>query len=129
MLDRRTRNARTCSRSLRSNLTAITLVVTLFAPASLCAQELRHWEGFAGFSYAHANLAGQSTLFLPRTQNYYGIHLATTFNPKTYLRLRLFDFAVQMGPTSNPEPRGMSADIRTFQMLLGPEFVLRSLRT
>lgn len=129
ILDRPTRNARTCSLSLRSNLTAITLAVSLFAASSLCAQELRHWEGFGGFSYAHANLGEQSTLFLPRTQNYYGIHLATTFNPNRYMRLRLFDFAVQMGPTSNPEPPGLTADIRTFQMLLGPEFVLRSRRT
>lgn len=89
------------------------------------AQEFPRWELFGGFSYAHVNLGQQSTTFLPTGQNYYGMHLNGSFNPRNYLRIILCDFSVQMGSTSTkliPE----HADLRTSQVLFGPEFIRRS---
>ena len=86
------------------------------------------WEAFTGFSYAHVNLGRETALFQPTDQNYYGMHVNASFNFRSYLRVLLCDFSVQMGGTTiNVAPE--HADVRTSQVLFGPEFVRRSGKT
>lgn len=88
-------------------------------------QQYPRWEAFTGFSYAHVNLGAEAAIFQPTDRNYYGIHLNGSFNPRSYFRILLCDFSVQMGGTTikiAPE----QADVRTSQVLFGPEFVRRS---
>lgn len=88
-------------------------------------QEYPRWEGFTGFSYAHVNFGPEAAVFQPTDQNYYGMHLNGSFNPRSYLRILLCDFSVQLGGTTiNVAPE--HADVRTSQILFGPEFVRRS---
>jgi hypothetical protein len=89
------------------------------------AQQYPRWETFTGFSYAHVNLGQQTATFQPTDKNYYGLEVNGSFNPRSYLRIILCDFSVQMGgTTTNATP--LRADVRTSQVLFGPEFVRRS---
>ncbi|HXJ90979.1 MAG TPA: hypothetical protein VMS18_29495 [Candidatus Binatia bacterium] len=88
-------------------------------------QEYPRWELFTGFSYAHVNLGPEVAVFQPTDQNYYGMHVNGSFNPRSYLRILLCDFSVQIGGTTvNVTPE--HADVRTSQILFGPEFIRRS---
>lgn len=105
------------------------LLLFFFILAGTClrsyGQQYPRWEVFTGFSYAHVNLGPEAAIFQPTDQNYYGMHLNGSFNPRSYLRIVLCDFSVQMGGTAikiAPE----HADVRTSQVLFGPEFVQRS---
>lgn len=92
------------------------------------SQQYPKWEGFTGFSYAHVNLGPDTVLFQPTDHNYYGMHVNGSFNPRKYLRILLCDFSVQLGGTTvNVAPE--HADVRTSQVLFGPEFVWRSGKT
>jgi hypothetical protein len=89
------------------------------------AQQYPRWEAFTGFSYAHVNLGQQTSTFQPTDKNYYGLEVNGSFNPRSYLRIILCDFSVQTGgTTTNATP--LRADVRTSQVLFGPEFVRRS---
>jgi hypothetical protein len=56
------------------------------------------------------------------------LHINGSFNPRSYLRIILCDFAVQGGgTTTNVSP--LRADVRTSQVLFGPEFVRRANRS
>jgi hypothetical protein len=56
------------------------------------------------------------------------MHVNASFNPKSYVRVLMCDFSVQLGGTSiNLSPE--HADVRTSQILFGPEFVWRSEKT
>lgn len=88
-------------------------------------QQYPRWELFTGFSYAHVNLGPEAQIFQPTDQNYYGMHVNGSFNPRSYFRILLCDFSVQTGGTHiNVAPE--HADVRTSQVLFGPEFVWRS---
>jgi len=88
-------------------------------------QQYPRWEVFTGFSYAHVNFGPEAAIFQPTDQNYYGMHLNGSFNPRRDLRILLCDFSVQLGGTTvNVAPE--HADVRTSQILFGPEFVRRS---
>ncbi len=95
-------------------------------PASAYAQQFPRWEVFTGFSYAHVNLGEQTGTFQPTDKNYYGIHVNGSFNPRTYLRVILCDFSVQIGGTAAANLLPGKADVRTSQVLFGPEFIRRS---
>lgn len=105
--------------------TRLVLIFALFGIASFChAQQYPRWEMFTGFSYAHVDLGQQSSTFQPTDKNYYGLHVNGSFNARSYLRIILCDFAVQGGgTTTNVAP--LRADVRTSQVLFGPEFVRR----
>ena len=91
-------------------------------------QQYPRWEAFTGFSYAHVNLGPEAAIFQPTDQNYYGMHLNGSVNPRSYLRILLCDFSVQIGGTTvNVAPE--HADVRTSQVLFGPEFSRRSGKT
>src|SRR6478736_6460875 len=108
----------------------VLLLFFTLAATSLCSygQEYPKWEGFTGFSYAHVNLGPAVTTFQPKDQNYYGLHVNGSFNPRRNLRILLCDFSVQIGGTRiNVAPE--HADVRTSQILFGPEFVWRSEKT
>ena len=112
---------------VRRLVTGIAILFVLLALLSkpTPAQEYPRWEAFTGFSYARVNLGQQSSVFQPTDQNYYGMHFNGSFNPRSYLRIILCDFAVQLGgTTTNLSP--LKADLRTSQVLFGPEFVRRS---
>lgn len=97
----------------------------LLTSATAYSQQYPRWEAFTGFSYAHVNFGQQTATFLPTGQNYYGMHVNASFNPRSYLRIILCDFGVQMGRTgANLFPE--HADLRTSQVLFGPEIVRRS---
>jgi hypothetical protein len=107
---------------LRVFLALILLLTWSAAPSN--AQDYPRWEAFTGFSYAHANLGGQTSLFQPTDQNYYGMHVNASFNPTRFLRIVMCDFGVQIGgTTANLYPE--KGDLRTSQALFGPEFVYR----
>lgn len=114
----------------RSHLTSGTLMPVLWLFLTLAsqrgyAQQYPKWEVFTGFSYAHVNLGPEAAIFQPTDQNYYGLHVNGSFNPRSYLRILLCDFSVEIGGTTlkiAPE----HADVRTSQVLFGPEFVRRS---
>lgn len=94
-------------------------------PGRSYGQDYPRWESFTGFSYAHVNFGPETATFRPTDQNYYGMHVNGSFNPKSYLRIILCDFSVQLGGTTiNLAPE--HADVRTSQILFGPEFVWRS---
>lgn len=96
----------------------------LWASRPAHAQHYPRWEAFTGFSYAHVDFGQQSVTFQPTGQNYYGMHVNASYNPRRYLRIILCDFGVQMGKTTiNLSPE--HADLRTSQVLFGPEFVQR----
>ena len=114
----------------RSNVnfsTRIYALLLFFTLTSLSShgQQYPRWELFTGFSYAHVNLGPEIGIFQPTDQNYYGMHVNGSFNPRRYLRILLCDFSVQIGGTTvNVAPE--KADVRTSQILFGPEFVRRS---
>ncbi|HKS75857.1 MAG TPA: hypothetical protein VJQ82_21775 [Terriglobales bacterium] len=91
-------------------------------------QDYPRWESFTGFSYAHVSFGPEAATFQPTDQNYFGMHVNAGFNPRSYLRILLCDFSVQLGGTKiNVAPE--HADVRTSQILFGPEFVWRSGKT
>lgn len=97
-------------------------------PLNVRAQEFPRWEFFTGVSYAHVNLGPEIAIFQPTDQNHFGMDISGSFNPRPSLRIILCDFSVQIGGTkitSSPE----KADVRTSQVLFGPEFVRRSGKT
>jgi len=101
---------------------AIGLFLYVAAPSH--AQQFPRWESLTGFSYAHVNLGQQNATFQPTDNNYYGMHINASFNPRHYLRIILCDFSVQLGGTTiNVAPE--RADVRTSQILFGPEFIRR----
>lgn len=107
-----------------AGIALVFLLLTLLAQPTP-AQEYPRWEAFTGFSYARVSLGQQSSVFQPTDQNYYGMHFNGSLNPRSYLRIILCDFAVQLGgTTTNVSP--LKADLRTSQVLFGPEFVKRS---
>jgi hypothetical protein len=98
------------------------LLFSLCTQTPAYPQQYPRWELFTGFSYAHINLGPQAATFQPTDQNYYGMHINGSFNPRSYLRIIICDFSVQIGGTSiNIKPE--HADVRTSQILFGPEFV------
>ena len=106
---------------------AILIASLVFSVVSVPAraQQYPRWETFMGFSYAHVNLGQQTATFQPTDKNYYGLEVNGSFNPRSYLRIILCDFSVQGGgTTTNAAP--LRADVRTSQVLFGPEFVRRS---
>ena len=106
----------------------LVLSLTLTATSRSYGQQYPKWEAFTGFSYAHVNLGPEAATFQPSDQNYYGMHINGSFNPRSYLRILLCDFSVQVGGTTiNVAPE--HADVRTSQILFGPEFVWRSGKT
>lgn len=107
--------------------TGFLLLLFSFGSCSTGAQVFPRGEAFAGFSYAHVSLGQQSTLFQPTDANYYGMHVNASWNPTASLRVILCDFGVQMGGTTvNMAP--LHTDLRTSQVLFGPELVRRSER-
>lgn len=114
----------------RTALFVLLFFLVLFAAGFLTAkaQVYPRGEGFVGFSYAHLNLGRQSALFEPTGQNYYGMQMNGSWNPNPYLRVILCDFGVEMGKTATTLP-GLKTDLRTSQVLFGPEFVRRAGRT
>ena len=103
----------------------MTAILILFSCVHSFAQDYPRWESFTGFSYAHINLGAQNTTFQPTGNNRYGLHVNGSFNPRSYLRILLCDFSVQIGGTRiNLAPE--KPDVRTSQILFGPEFVWRS---
>lgn len=116
-----------CENNLNCRMLIPLLFFFIFSATSLRSegQQYPRWEGFTGFSYAHVNFGPEAAIFRPTDQNYYGIHVNGSFNPRSYLRILLCDFSVQMGGTTvNVAPE--HADVRTSQVLFGPEFVQRS---
>ena len=114
----------TCSRTPHylSWAAGIALLVCTAAPSY--AQQFPRWEGLTGFSYTRINLGQQTATFQPTDNNYYGMHINASFNPRQYLRVILCDFSVQLGGTTiNVAPE--RADVRTSQILFGPEFIRR----
>lgn len=109
-----------------SRSSSLLLFFTLAAtPLRSFGQQFPKWELFTGFSYAHVNLAPEAATFQPTDQNYYGMHVNGSFNLRSYLRILLCDFSVQIGGTHvNVAPE--RADVRTSQILFGPEFVWHS---
>jgi hypothetical protein len=116
----------------RSNIGPSTRMCVLLLSLTLTSlpshgQQYPRWELFTGFSYAHVNLGPETPIFQPTNQNYCGMHVNGSFNPRRYLRILLCDFSVQIGGTTvNVAPE--RADVRTSQILFGPEFVRRSER-
>jgi len=96
---------------------AILLAGSSALPAS--AQQFPRAELFTGFSYSNFNLGAQTPVVAPTGHNYYGFDMALSINPKSYLRLFLFDLGWQRGPSVFPE------EIGNAQVLFGPQFVLR----
>ena len=105
----------------RAALVAI-LAATISLPAQ--AQQFPRAEVFGGFSYAHVNLGPQAGLFIPTDRNYYGIHLAVSFNPHKNIRLLLLDLGIQQGGTTNAPPT-FQPSILASQALFGPQFTVR----
>jgi hypothetical protein len=101
----------------RAFVFAILLAAASTVPA--CAQGFPRAELFTGFSYSNFNLGPQSAAFAPAGHNYYGEDLALSINPKSYLRLFLFDLGWQRGHSA------FSEGIGNAQLLFGPQFVLR----
>ena len=103
------------------------ICVAALAAGSLCAQaqQFPRWEFYSGLSYAHVDLGPEAPIFQPTDKNHFGIDISGSFNPRRYLRIILCDFSVQIGDTkvSLPPEKG---DIRTSQVLFGPELVRRS---
>lgn len=91
----------------------------LLLPMSARAQQFPRSELFAGFSYSNFNLGPQTAAFAPTGHNYYGFDMALSINPKSYLRLLLFDIGWQRGHST------FSEGIGNAQVLFGPQFVLR----
>jgi len=96
---------------------AVLLAAMLALPVH--AQQFPRSELFAGFSYSNSNLGPQTAAFAPRGHNYYGFDMALSINPKSYLRLFLFDLGWQRGHSV------FSEGIGNAQVLFGPQFVLR----
>ena len=94
----------------------------LWSPVSAQAQQFPHSELFAGVSYSNFNLGPQTAAFAPTGHNYYGLDTALSINPKSYLRLFLFDLGWQHGHSV------FSEGIGNAQVLFGPQFVLRRTR-
>lgn len=103
---------------------SIVFPLAALACLPLQAQEFPKWEAFTGFSYARLNLGQQSPLFQPTDPNYYGMEFNAGYNPSPWLRLLLCDFAVELGGTQ-VDLRPLRTDLRTTQLLFGPEFVSR----
>lgn len=114
---------RTARAALRPALIASLFLLVGGRPA--CAQEYPKWEVFGGFSYARVNLGPQAQIFVPTTQNYWGMEINGSFNPRPYLRVLVCDFAAELGGSKTSTPF-FHTDVRTSQVLFGPEFVLRS---
>ena len=91
----------------------------LLLPMSARAQQFPRSELFAGLSYSNFNLGPQTAAFAPTGHNYYGFDMALSINPKSYLRLLLFDLGWQRGHSI------FSENIGNAQVLFGPQFVLR----
>lgn len=91
----------------------------LLVPMSAGAQQFPRSDLFAGFSYSNFNLGPQTAAFAPTGHNYYGFDTALSINPKSYLRLLLFDLGWQRGHSA------FSEGIGNAQVLFGPQFVLR----
>jgi hypothetical protein len=104
----------------------ILAILFFITPARMYAQQYPRWEAFTGFSYARVNLGQQTGTFQPTDKNYYGIHVNGSFNPSSYLRVILCDFSVQMGGTAATNLSPEKGDVRTSQVLFGPEFIRRS---
>lgn len=103
----------------------LTVLITSAAALGAHAQNYPRWEFFTGVSYAHVDLGPEAVIFQPTAKNHFGMDLSGSFNPRHYLRIILCDFSVQLGDTKislAPE----HADVRTSQVLFGPEFVRRS---
>lgn len=103
----------------------LTLLITNAASLTAHAQNYPRWELFTGVSYAHVDLGPEAVIFQPTDKNHFGMDLSGSFNPRHYLRIILCDFSVQLGDTKislAPE----HADVRTSQVLFGPEFVRRA---
>ena len=96
---------------------AILIAAASVLPA--CAQQFPRAELFTGLSYSVFNLGPQTPAFAPTGHNYYGFDMALSINPKSYLRLFLFDLGWQRGPSVFAEGIGNT------QLLFGPQFVLR----
>ena len=105
------------------------ILIASFLLAASClpaaAQDYPRWDVFGGFSYARVNLGGQAGVFAPTTQNYWGMEINPSYNPRPYLRILLCDFSVGLGGSKTSTPF-FHTDVRTAQVLFGPEFVLRS---
>jgi hypothetical protein len=78
-----------------------------------CAQQFPRAELFTGFSSSNFNLGPQTPAFAPTGHNYYGFDMALSINPKSYLRLFLFDLGWQRGRSV------FSEEIGNAQLLLG----------
>lgn len=104
---------------------ALCATVLLVGPLCVQAQQFPRWEFFTGVSYAHVNLGPEVDVFQPTDKNHFGMDISGSFNPRRYLRIILCDFSVQIGGTRITLPPE-KADVRTSQVLFGPEFVRRS---
>ncbi len=103
----------------------LTVLIITAASLGARAQDYPRWEFFSGVSYAHVDLGPEAVIFQPTAEDHFGMDLSGSFNPRRYLRIILCDFSVQLGDTKTslaPE----HADVRTSQVLFGPEFVRRS---
>lgn len=103
----------------------LTLFIIAAAPQSARTQEFPRWELFGGVSYAHVDLGPEAVILQPTDKNHFGMDINGSFNPRRYLRIILCDFSVQLGGTKvilTPE----HGDVRTSQVLFGPELVRRS---
>lgn len=116
--DRRMRRQGKLSRTFA--FVMLLLVAASALPAR--AQKFPRSELFAGFSYSNFNLGPQTAAFAPTGHNYYGFDMALSINPKSYLRLFLFDLGWQHGKSVFPEGIGNA------QVLFGPQFVIRRSR-
>ena len=112
------------SRTLR--LAVLICAVATILTGPLCvAQQFPRWELYGGVSYTHVDLGPEATIFQPTDKNHFGMEISGSFNPRRYLRIILCDFSVQIGDTKITLPPE-KADVRTSQVLFGPEFVRRS---
>lgn len=101
-----------------------------FPAGPLCAraQQFPRWEFYGGVPYTRVDLGPEATIFQRTDKNHFGLEIRGSFNPRRYLRIILCDFSVQIGGTEITLPPE-KADVRTSQVLFGPEFVRRSGKT
>lgn len=116
------------SRPLPHFVLLCTAAAILVSPLRIQAQQFPRWELYGGVPYTHVDLGPEAAIFQPKDENHFGMEISGSFNPRRYLRIILCDFSVQIGGTKITLPPE-KADVRTSQVLFGPEFVRRSGKT
>lgn len=107
------------------NFALLCTAAVILVPPLCVAQQSPRWELYGGVPYTHVDLGPEDAIFQPKDTNHFGMEISSSFNPRRYLRIILCDFSVQIGGTKITLPPE-KADVRTSQVLFGPEFVRRS---